>query len=159
MIDDKDIKCSLVCKFHEVDWPLENRSEPTLEGGVREEKSEPWWSVTLAVYMTSMTDYSMRRILWDFGRTAVQPGGSHGVALLSHRRDSSSMPHTCAILTSVHPSCTCTRLLACMRARGERDKERGYVSHLARRTCYSSVRRNQKGNREQCRNSVLSSEK
>lgn len=44
---------------------------------------------TRAESTTSMTDCSMRRVLWDFGRAAVQPGGSHGVALLSHRRGSS----------------------------------------------------------------------
>ena len=62
--------------------------------GVQEKKSEPWWSVTLVMYTSrKYGDYSMRRLLQDFGRAAVQPDGSHGVALLSHRRGSSSVLH------------------------------------------------------------------
>lgn len=62
----------------------------TGDGGVREEKSEPWWSVTFS-HVYNEHDCSMRKVLWDFGKAAVQAGGSHGVALLSHRRGSSSV--------------------------------------------------------------------
>lgn len=62
-----------------------------------------------------MTDYSMRRLLWNFGRAAVQPGGSHGVALLSHRRGSSFVFcvycdsfHTCIHRAPAHADlCVC----------------------------------------------------
>jgi len=62
---------------------------------------------------------------WDFGRATVQPaGGSHGVALLSHRRGSSTV---CArFFPDAHLSCTCTwRRFACMRTWGGGDNEEG----------------------------------
>lgn len=89
-----------------------------------------------------MTDCSMRRVLWDFGRTAVQPVGSHGVALLSHRRG--LFLRVVCIRVRFFPVCihrapVDADLRVCVG-----DNEKGYVSHLARRTCYSSVRRNQR---------------
>lgn len=61
--------------------------------------------------------------LWWSTRHAVQSGGSHGVALLSHRQDSSSV--YARFSPDMHLSCTCTRRFACMRARGEGGQRKG----------------------------------
>lgn len=136
--------------------PLEpTRGSARKRGGVREIGTMvvSYFSCVRTASTTSTTKCGMRRILWDFGRAAVQPGGSHGVALLSHRRGSSSV---CAILyQAVHLSCTCTRRSACMRARDEgRDATRGtYLLLCKRDLLFVSAET------EDRRNRVLTSEK
>lgn len=106
------------------------------QGEARERKSEPWWSVILAGASVH-GQRAWRNVvyagqLWDFGSTAVQSGGSHGVALLSHRRDPLP-PCVCDSFQHVRPSCTCTvHPRVYMRARGNRDNGKKSVSHFVR---------------------------
>jgi len=159
VIDDKDINVRSYANSAKSIDHLRTARDLRWEGSARGEIG------TMVVsYFSRVHEQKVRRawrtvvcVLWDFGGATVHPGGSHGVALHSHRRDSSSVLYV-YVCDSFQRHASIVHLhsrSACMRARGEGNNKNGYVSHLARRTCYSPVRRNQREKREDGRNRVL----